>query len=75
MAFRRYAELREDGEIGRLAIQKFGGHQTQLRDVIAWVERIEDKWSDPIDAIVIDYADSEELERLITALRDDNRGG
>ena len=57
VAFKRYAELRQDGEIGRLAIQKFGGHQTQLRDVIAWVERIEEKWGDPIDAIVIDYAD------------------
>lgn len=57
VAFKRYAELRQDGEIGRLAIQKFGGHQTQLNDVIAWIERVEDKWNDSIDVLVIDYAD------------------
>lgn len=59
VAFERYADIKADPDFGfgRLSAHKFGGHQTTLPEVLDWVKREEDRHSQKVDLLVIDYAD------------------
>jgi len=59
VAFERYRSIKDDPEfsMGRLSIQKFGGHQTTLPSIIDWVRREEDRHGQKVELLVIDYAD------------------